>query len=167
MGIYSEPLWYAFVTRPRHEKKVQYYLDQAGIENFLPLHRSLRQWKDRRRWVEAPLFSCYIFAHIAYTRRYDVLQVPSVARLVTFNNEPAPVRVEELEAVRRLLGSPHQLAVEDGILPGSRVRITSGPLYGLEGVLTELRGNKWFVIHIEAIGKSILLQAAENTLLAI
>jgi transcription antitermination factor NusG len=167
MGISFEPLWYAFVTRPRHEKKVQHYLDQAEIENFLPLHRSLRQWKDRRRWVEAPLFSCYIFVRIAYARRYDVLQVPSVARLVTFNNEPTPVRVEELEAVRRILGAPHVLSVEDGILPGSRVRITSGPLQGLEGVLTELRGNKWFVVHIEAIGKSILLQAAENTLIEI
>ena len=167
MGITLKPLWYAFVTRPRHEKKVQRYLDQAGIENFLPLHRTLNQWKDRRRWVESPLFSCYIFSRIPYVRRYDVLQTPSVARLVTFNNEPAPVRDEEIEAIRRVLAGPQKVQVLDGIVEGSRVRIVSGPLADLEGVLIQHRGANYFVIHIEAIGKSVLVDASENTVIAL
>ena len=165
MGIALEPMWYAFVTRPRHEKKVQHYLDQAGIQNYLPLHRTLNQWKDRRRWVESPLFSCYIFCHIPYVRRYDVLQVPSVARIVAFNNEPTPVRDQEIEAIRRVLSGPQKVQVMDGIVEGSRVRIVNGPLADLEGVLTQHRGANYFVIHIEAIGKSVLVDASENTII--
>ncbi|OPZ64678.1 MAG: transcriptional activator RfaH [bacterium ADurb.Bin478] len=165
MSLEQEPLWYAFVTRPRHEKKVKQYLDLSGIESFLPMQRSLHQWKDRRRWVEAPLFSCYIFSRIAYARRFDVLRAPSVARIVSFNNKPTPVHEQEIDAVRRVLAAPQKLQVVDGIPPGSRVRITSGPLAGLEGVLAEHRGSSYFMIHIEAIGKSILIDASENTLL--
>lgn len=167
LNLQKEPLWYAFVTKPRHEKKVQQYLDLAGIESFLPIRRTLNQWKDRKRWVEAPLFSCYIFSRIAYVNRYDVLQVPSVARLVTFNNEPTPVSTQEIEAIRRILTAPQSVQVMDGMIPGTRVRITSGALAGLEGVLGEHRGSKWFMIYIEAIGKSILVDALENTVVRI
>ena len=55
------PLWYAFVTRPRHEKRVKQYLDGSGFENYLPLHKQMHQWKDRKKYVEVPLFSCWIF----------------------------------------------------------------------------------------------------------
>jgi transcription antitermination factor NusG len=167
MNQQKEPLWYAFVTKPRHEKKVKQYLDLAGIESFLPTRRTLNQWKDRKRWVEAPLFSCYIFSRIPYVSRYDVLQVPSVARMVTFNNEPTPVSDQEIDTIRRILATPQSVQVLDGMIPGSRVRINSGALAGMEGVLGEHRGNKWFMIYIEVIGKSILVDILENTVVRI
>ncbi len=163
----SEPLWYAFVTRPRHEKKAQMSLEGAGIENFLPLKKSLHQWKDRRRWVEEPLFSCYIFARIAYNRRWDVLTSPSVARIVSFLDTPAPVRDQEIETIRRILTTEVDVEVQPGLLPGTQVRIGSGPLAGLEGKLTGQRGQKWFVVQIPAIGKSVLVSMGENIVEAI
>lgn len=162
MNIQRIPNWYAFVTRPRHEKKVKTYLDSKGISNYLPLRQSLNQWKDRKRWVEAPLFSCYIFANVTFVDRYDVLITPSVVRMVSFNNQPTPIRPEEIDAVKRVLNVDQELRVIDGILPGSRVRIMTGPLCGLEGLLVENRGCSWFVIYVEAIGKSILVDIREN-----
>ena len=158
----SQPLWYALSTRPRHEKKAKLSLDGAGIENYLPVKTTLRQWKDRRRWVEEPLFSCYIFARIAYNRRWDVLTSPSVVRIVNFNNVPAPVRDGEIETIRRILTTGVAVEVQPGLLPGTAVRISSGPLAGLEGVLMGQRGEKFFVVHIPAIGKSVLVSMGDN-----
>ncbi|MBN2356725.1 UpxY family transcription antiterminator [candidate division KSB1 bacterium] len=164
MSIEKELHWYAFVTKPRHEKKVKSYMDSVGITNFLPLRKTLRQWKDRRRWVEMPLFSCYIFCQIEYIYRYDVLKLPSVVRVVSFNQQPTPVRQQEIEAIQRLLRYKEDVFVGDGLVPGDRVRISTGPLHGLEGVLSEQRGNKWFVVYISAIGKSVYVDIQENVL---
>jgi transcriptional antiterminator RfaH len=163
----SEPLWYAFVTRPRHEKKAKIALDGEGIENFLPLKKSLHQWKDRRRWVEEPLFSCYIFVRIAYNRRWDVQKSASVVRIVSFLAKPAPVRDAEIETIRRILTTEVDVEVQPGLLPGTQVRIGSGPLAGLEGKFIGLRGQKWFVVHIPAIGKSVLVNMGENIVEAV
>lgn len=163
----QEPRWYAFVTKPRHEKKAKLSLDGAGIENYLPLRKTLRQWNDRRRWVEEPLFSCYIFARVAYSRRWDVQTSPSVIRIVNIANQPTPVRDEEITTIRRLLSTEGEIEVEPGLMPGTQVRIDSGPLAGLEGKLTGYRGQKWFVVHVPAIGKSVLISIEENVVTAL
>ena len=163
----SQPLWYAFVTRPRHEKKARLSLDGAGIENYLPIRSVLRQWKDRRRWIEEPLFSCYIFARIAYNRRWDVLTSPSIVRIVSFNHTPAPVREEEIETIRRILTTGVEVGVQPVLLRGTQGRISSGPLAGLEGMLMGQRGEKFFVVHIPAIGKSVLVSMGDNIVEAV
>lgn len=154
--------WYAFVTRPRHEKKVKSYLDGAGIETYLPLKKTLNQWKDRKKWVESPLFSCYIFAKIPYIYRYDVLKTTGVVRIVSFNNRPTPVLDEEIEAIKLFLASNIDVNVHDGFVKGDDVRINSGPLSGMEGYLVDIRGRKWFELYISAIGKSVLVDFTEN-----
>ncbi len=157
-----QPRWYAFFTRPRHEKKVKDYLDKKGVECYLPLHRTLNQWKDRRRWVEAPLFSCYIFARIAYVDRYEVLTVPSLVRMITFQNRPTPVQDREIEMIQRVLESRASVEVLDGLAAGDRVEVKSGPLAGMQGRLTESRGHQVLGIHIDAIGKSVLVDLETN-----
>jgi len=156
------PHWYAFVTRPRHEKKVFEHLQKAGITSFLPLRKTLNQWKDRKKWVEAPLFSCYIFSHIPYINRYDVLKVPSVVRIVGFERRPTPVRESEIEAIKTILRSGCNIDVVNGFLPGDRVQIKSGPLAGFEGNIVDHRGKKWLEIYIEVLAQSILVDPAEN-----
>ena len=152
-----EEMWYAFVTRPRHEKKVKEELEKSGIENFLPLRKTLNQWKDRKRWVEAPLFSSYIFCHIPFVYRYEVLKVPSVARIISFKNKPTPVRDEEIYAIKMLLEQNVDLQVQNGLDIGDHVRIGSGLLLGYEGRIVEARGVYYFVIQIECIGKTVLV----------
>ena len=139
------------------KKKVKEELDRTGVENFLPLRKTLNQWKDRKRWVEAPLFSGYIFCHIPFVARYDVLQVPSVARIISFKNEPTPVRDEEINTIRLLLEQNVDLRVQDGLYIGDHVRIGSGLLMGYEGQVVEMRRGTYFVIQIECIGKTVLV----------
>ena len=156
---HREALWYAFVTKPRHEKKAKMYLDGAGLESFLPLYKSLNQWSDRKKWVDKPLFPSYIFCHIPFMNRFDVLQQPGMVRIVGFNNEPMPVKEHEIEAIKLLLTTDFTLRVRDGFVPGDDIRISSGLLMGYEGKFLEERGEKYFVIHIETIGKSVLLDS--------
>ncbi len=157
MDLQHEELWYAFVTRPRHEKKVKAFLEGSGITHYLPLRRTLNQWKDRRRWVEAPLFPGYIFCRIPFVNRFQVLQTPGIVRIVSFENKPMPVRECEIETIRNLLKTGVSVEVRPGLIPGDLVRITSGILMGFEGRIVEERGSHYFVIHVESIGKSIVV----------
>lgn len=154
-----EIYWYAFVTRPRHEKKVQAYLQGAGLVNYLPLHKTLNQWKDRKRWVEAPLFPGYIFCRIPFVDRYSVLQAPGMVRVIGFGSNPMPVQDREIEAIQGLLTTGLKLEVRSGLIAGDFVRITTGILFGYEGQIVQERGYDYFVIHIPSIGKSILIDA--------
>ncbi len=153
--------WYAFVTRPRHEKKTKDYLDGVGVTSYLPLRKTLNQWKDRKKWVEAPVFPSYIFCHIPYVNRFDVLQAPSVVRIVGFNNQPMPVQDRELEAIQLLLSTDLQFDVRPGLITGDHVRISSGLLMGYEGQIVQERGDRLFVIHFTTLGKSIVLDASQ------
>jgi transcription antitermination factor NusG len=154
-----EILWYAFVTKPRHEKKVQAYLQGAGVPNYLPLRKTLNQWKDRKRWVEAPLFSSYIFCHIPFVDRYEVLQAPGMVRIVGIGGNPMAVQDREIDDIRKLLETGMNLEVRSGMIPGDYVKITGGILMGFEGQIVEERGRSYFEINIPSIGKSILVDA--------
>ena len=155
------PQWYAFATRARHEKKVNEHLQSAGMESFLPVRKTLNQWKDRKKWIESPLFPSYIFAKIPYKNRLDVLTLPSVIDIVGINNQPCPVRPEEIEAIKLLLNSNSGFDVNMGLSMGNRVRICSGPLIGLEGVIAQIRGGTRVVFNISALGKSIVINASD------
>src|ERR1700693_1889373 len=95
----GQQFWYAAYTRSRHEKSVARQLEERGMESFLPLYRSMRRWKDRRQEVDMVLFPGYVFVRFHWRERLQVLQLPSVLRLVTFNGLPAPLPVIELEAL--------------------------------------------------------------------
>jgi len=152
--------WYAFVTKPRHEKKTKEYLDGYGVSSYLPLRRTLNQWKDRKKWVESPVFPSYIFCHIPFVNRYQILQAPSIVRIVGFNNEPMPVQDKELEAIKLLLSTDIEFDVRPGLITGDLVRISSGLFMGYEGQIIQERGDRLFVIHITTLGKSIILNAS-------
>ncbi len=154
-----DPLWYAFVTKPRHEKKAKTYLDGAGLTSYLPLRRTLSQWSDRKKWVEKPLFPSYIFCHIPYVDRFDVLQQPGMVRIVGFMNEPMPVQDREIEALKLLISTDFEIKVRQGLVPGDDVRIGSGLLMGYEGKVIQDRGEKYFAVYITSIGKSVLIDA--------
>src|SRR4029077_404478 len=85
----AEAYWYAAYTCPNHEKKVAEQLDRRSIEQLLPVYYSVRQWKDRKMRLARPLFPGYVFVRIPAQQRLRVLEVPGVARLVGFGNEPA------------------------------------------------------------------------------
>lgn len=161
--------WYVIYTRSRTEKKVAEELQRQGIESFLPLQKKLRQWKDRKKWVEMPLISGYCFVHI---NRFDydrVLQTNHVVCYVTFEGKAAVVNDDHVEALRTLLRqSEFDVEVSPGNFEvGKKVEIIRGPLVGLRGELAEIRGKHKFLLRMEQIDKTLMVEVPAEFLSAV
>jgi transcription antitermination factor NusG len=150
-------LWYAACTRANHEKRVADQLSARGVEHFLPLYASVRRWKDRRKELRLALFPGYVFVRIALRDRLRVLEIPSVAKLVSFNGTAIPLPEAEIQALKACLEGGLRAEPHPYLTVGSRVRVTSGPLEGLEGILVRRKHEMRFVISIDLIQRSIHL----------
>jgi transcription antitermination factor NusG len=149
--------WYALHTRSRHEKMVAQRLGEWGVTTFLPMVTEVRRWSDRNKSVQLPLFGCYMFARFAPSRndRLRVLGIDGVLRLVGARGEGSPIPDEQVDAVRRLVESELPWASHPFLKIGQRVRIRSGALDGLEGILVSRNGDSTLVISVDAIQRSL------------
>jgi len=155
----AEAQWYAAYTCANHEKRVSEQLGVREVEHFLPLYCSVRRWKDRRVMLELPLFPGYVFVRMALRDRLQVQTVPGVAWLVGFDGTPAALPEEEIGALRTSLGRAIQAEPHPYLTAGRRVRMKSGPLAGMEGVLLRRKGSFRLVISIELIQRSVAVDA--------
>jgi transcriptional antiterminator RfaH len=159
MSLVTEKLWYALYTRSRSEKQVYDLLDRSGFEAYLPLQRTLKQWSDRKKWVEAPLFRSYIFVHISEAEYYDVLNTPGAVRYVCFEGKAVPIPPQQIEAIRQFVDTGAELPdVDLDLEPGCRVDIIAGPMRGISGELIEIMGKKKVRIEIDGLGHSVFLE---------
>lgn len=152
--------WYALQTRPRHEKSVAHKLQQQGLEIFLPAIKEIHRWSDRRKLVEVPLFSCYLFVNLTFSNqvRARVCQVEGVLNFVGVRGEGTSIPGEQIESIRRLI--EHQLACSayPFLRVGQRVRIRGGALDGVEGVLQAQSGTRTLIVSVEAIQRSLAVR---------
>jgi transcription antitermination factor NusG len=160
----AEPLWYAVYTRAQHEKRVLKVLACKNVETFLPLYQTLRRWKDRRKQLLLPLFPGYVFVRIPLQIRLDVLTAPGVVRLVGINGQPVPLADAEIISIQRAvtlgcLSEPHTY-----LRIGKRVRVISGPLEGMEGVIIRKKNRLRLVISVDLIMRSISFEVDEMDL---
>lgn len=159
MGPELEP-WYVAYTRPRHEKHIAHQLEQRGIRSLVPLYTSVRRWKDRRKRLELPLFPCYVFVQIALRHKLDLLQLPGVVDLVSFQGKPSPVLKNEIETLRSLdsaaMAHPYPY-----LQVGRKVRIRRGALQGLEGILVRRRGVSRVVLSVSLIQRSVAIEVED------
>lgn len=159
MGVTNDsPKWFAVYTKPRNEKKVFERLVEKGIETFLPLQKRLKQWSDRKKMVDEPLFRSYIFVHITPKQYFDVLNTMGVVRYVTFERKAVAIPEKQIEQIKQLLVQDIEIeAVEGYIEPGTKVEVRFGSLQGVEGELVEHAGRKKVVIRIDHISHSLLV----------
>jgi transcription antitermination factor NusG len=155
---YVEQRWYAAYTSAKHEKRVAAQLGVRAVEHFLPLYESVRRWKDRRMKLQLPLFPGYVFVRLALRDRLQVLQVPGVAKLVGFNGAPAALPSEEIEALRKSLADGVHAEPHPYLKIGRRVRIRTGSLRGLEGILVRRKNRARFVISLDLIQRSVAVE---------
>jgi transcription antitermination factor NusG len=153
--IYQQPYWYALYTCANHEKRIADQLEGRGIEHFLPQYESVRRWKDRRVRLKLPLFPGYVFVRLALRDRLRVVQIPSVVRFVGFNGIPAALPESEMEIMRSGLSHRWRAEPHPFLTVGRRVRITSGPFAGLDGVLKRKKSNLRVVVSLSLIQRSI------------
>ena len=150
-----ESAWYAIYTRPRHEKRVDEQIRKKGIESYLPLCHRLHRWSDRKKLVEVPLFSGYVFFHGNARDRYDAVRSYGAVRIVTFNGVPAVVRDDEIENIKRILKEIPSVESCPDVVVGDRVEILSGPLTGLQGRIEEIRSERRFVVSIPSVHQAL------------
>jgi transcription termination/antitermination protein NusG len=152
--------WYALLTQARHEKMVAHRLQERGISAFLPLVTEVRQWRRRKRKVELPLFSCYVFAKLLPTNedRLRSLRIDGVFSLVGPKGVGTPIPDDQIEAVQRLVEGNLPWGSHPFLKIGQRVRIRSGALDGLEGILVSRSGESTLIVSIDAIQRSLAVR---------
>jgi transcription antitermination factor NusG len=159
--------WYAVQTRPHHEKRVEERLRMNSLQTFLPVHRCRHLWKNGvHADLEIPLFPCYLFARASIYDRVNVLRIPGVLGFASSSSHPSKISAAEIEALRAavesLRATPHP-----NLNAGDRVRIISGPMAGMEGVLIRRKQELRVVLSIQIIMRSIAVEVSECEIEAI
>ncbi len=154
--------WYALYTRPRHEKCVAHQIEQRSISCFLPVYRTVRRWKDRRKELELALFPGYVFVHLALQDRLRVLQLPSAVRLVSFNGQPAALPEAEIDGLRERLSRAATVEPHPYLRVGRRVRVCAGPMEGLEGIVVRRKERCRVVFSLDLIMRSVAVEVDES-----
>jgi len=155
--------WYVLVTRSRHEKKCELMLQKKGFEVFLPLQKVIRQWSDRKKLVDVPLFPGYLFIRYDESRRPEVLSIPGVVRFVRYVDNDATIPESQINAIRMAIDESIDMDVtEIQFSEGEDIQIISGPFRGLFGKIIQYKSRKKIMISIDIIGKTILLESGNT-----
>ncbi len=155
--------WYACYTRGRHERRVGRLLSERGFEVFLPMVPRIRQWHDRKKVVEFPLFPSYVFARCARTDLAHALATPGLVQIVKFNGRPVAIPDAEIENIRKLSAvlppSEDEVELAPLVSEGQHVEIVSGPMSSVRGVVAERRGGRRIlVVGVTAINQGVRVE---------
>lgn len=160
---FSPDDWYAVYTRHQHERSVAESLAGRGLEVFLPVYEALRKWTDRQKRLSLPLFPCYVFFRGSAERRAKVISTPGVHSIVGFGGRPAPIDRSQLDAVRLAVENHFRVEPHPFLRHGDRVRVKSGSLIGVEGILLRKRGLARLIISAELLQKSVSIEVDATT----
>lgn len=164
--ILKQKLWHVVYTRSRCEKKVHDELTIKNIECFLPLQKKLRQWKDRKKWVEIPLISGYCFVHISRAEYDKVLNTNNVVCYITFEGRAAIVPEIQIDSLKQMLSqNVFEITVsQENFEPGKKVEIIEGSMIGLRGELVESRGKNKFLLRLTQINSIFTVEIPASKL---
>ena len=161
----STKIWYAVYVKSRTEKKVALELTYDGIDNYLPLVKRLKQWSDRKKWVEEPLFRSYIFVCIEQNDYFNVTQTQGVVKYISFEGKAVPIPDEQILAIKYYLEETDPEKIDSAKWSkGQKVEVISGSMVGLKGELIEVNGKNRLKVEIEAIGSSLLIYIPKSKL---
>lgn len=152
--------WYAIYVRPRTEKKVAAGLEEAGIDHFLPLQRTLRRWSDRKKWVEVPLISGYCFVFVEEHDLINVIKLDNILSVIRFNGKPSVIPEMQIEFLRRMLNQneiDYRIS-SDLPRPGQKVEIISGPFIGLYAEMVKVKNKSVIYLRLEQIQNIFILE---------
>jgi transcription antitermination factor NusG len=156
----AEHFWFAIQTKARHERRVATELEEKGVEAFLPLFSEVHQWSDRKRKVELPLFSTYLFVRIGWEQssRVSVLQTNSVFRFVGVRGTGIPIPDEQIDALQTIVREKVPFSPHTFLNLGQKVRIRGGSLDGICGVLSGINDDQSLVVSVDSIQRSLAIR---------
>jgi transcription antitermination factor NusG len=153
-----EQSWFALTAKHQHEPTVARLLAAKGFEVFQPTYTEVRRWKDRNKALQLPLFPGYVFFCGGLERRVEILSTPGVFSIVAFGDSAAEISGDEIDAIRRAAYSQIALQPHPFLTVGDRVRVMSGPLAGVAGILQRQRDAYRLVLSVELLGRSAAVE---------
>lgn len=164
LGQAAEPAypWFALRVRSNYERVAATHLRDRGFDEFLPGFKTERQWSDRKKQVEQFLFPGYVFCRFNPDDRLPVLTIPGAVNVVGFGKGPTPIPDNEIEAVRKMVGSGLLVGPHPFLTVGQHVLIERGPLLGVEGILQEIKKSFRLVVSVHLLQRSVSVEIDRN-----
>lgn len=157
--------WYAIYVNVKHEKKVVQKLLNLQINAYAPIAKKLQQWSDRKKWVEFPMLSGYVFVNINLSEKEKVLQCPGVFSFIKFNGIEAKIRDSEINILRSIELSGYDVTQDlDNFKLLDEVEIAQGALKGLTGTIIQLQNTNYIQIQLESLHQSISVKLPSHIL---
>jgi transcription antitermination factor NusG len=150
--------WHALMVKHQHERTIEMALNEKGFETFSPTYRARRQWSDRTKEIDLPLFAGYVFCRFPFEAKGRVLNTPAVSRVVQFGGTAAPIPDAEIEAIRTILTSRFPARPWPHLKAGDPVRIERGPLRGVVGVLLKEKDTFQIIVSVELLQRSVAVE---------
>jgi transcription antitermination factor NusG len=147
--------WYAIHVRANYEKRVSAAMRQKGYAIYLPIITEPRRWSDRVVDCEIPLFPGYLFGRVDPLNRLPVLKTDGVIQILGNGSSPTPIASETLHAIQRMTSTPAGAMPFPYLKAGQRIRVRSGPLSGVEGILMRRKGARYLVVSIDLLNRSV------------
>jgi transcription antitermination factor NusG len=158
-NIGLEEKWYALYTRPRAEKLVYQRLVEAGIETFLPLQKTYRMWSDRKKLVEKPLLSSYVFVKTNKKSFPKVYKTNGVVKFISFEGQPVSIPQNQIDNLRLLVNSDAPIEVSsEKFTTGDNVEVINGSLIGLTGELIKIGSKNRVIVRIDRLDQNLILK---------
>ena len=133
-------------------------MEESAIESFLPVVKTLKQWSDRKKWVEEPLFKSYIFVHILPGQYYEVLNITGVVKYISFEGKAVVVPENQILAIKQYLNNEEDnTVIFENFEVGDKIEIIKGSLMSLQGHLIQIQGKQKIKVEIESVGHSVIL----------
>lgn len=150
--------WYAIRVRSKFEQGVAASLTGKGYEKYLPLYRSRRQWSDRMKDLDLPLFPGYLFCRFDVQVRLPILTIPGVVSIVGTGKTPIAVPDQEIEMIQTMVSSGLMLRPWPQLAVGSRIVIEKGPLQGVEGVTVDIKRKHHLIVSVPLLQRSVAVE---------
>jgi len=161
----TERAWYALYTNSRAEKRVSDRINEMGIETFLPLQKTLRQWSDRKKLIEKPLISSYVFVKAIPKEFFPIRTTDGVVKFIMIQGKPVAIPEAQITNLRILCGSDANVEVSSDVYAeGDKVEVIVGSLTGLRGELIRVGRKHKVVIRIIQPGMNLTVDIKTNAI---
>jgi len=157
--------WHVIYTKSRQEKKLAENYEESGIQYYLPLIKTIKQWSDRKKKVEEVLFKSYIFVYVSESEYYQALKFPGAVKYVSIEGKAAKIPENQIETIKNTLANKVEFTISpDYFKKDKHVEIINGPLKGAKGEIISLNGKKKLLIRIEQIGYSLVVHVSPDSI---
>ncbi len=156
--------WFALVIHQFKREQCEQMLARLGYEFFSPCIGVTRQWSDRKKLLQVPLFPGYIFCRLDPEKKLPVLRIPGVLSIVGSSRRFLEVDTKEIEAIRVAIASRLPIEPAVAIVPGQKVRVTHGPLCGLEGRLMRTNAQSRLLLSVSMLNRCVSVEVEANQL---